>query len=57
MAIKTYVPGAILILKAVRHYLTKWNVELSHNTTSAQFTCINSTLTAVIDCLVLLGAE
>lgn len=57
MALKTYIPGAILVLKAVRHYLTKWNTELHHNLTAEQYACISSTLTAVIDCLNLLGVS
>lgn len=57
MPIRTWIPGLILVLKAARHYMTKWNSQLHDSLTSPQYTCLMSTLTAIIDCLNLLEVE
>lgn len=57
MAGKTWVPGLILALKVSKHYMTRWNTQLSVSLTAPQYTCMTSTLNAILACLALLGSE
>lgn len=55
--IKTYIPGLRLVLGIAHRYMSKWQSQLSGTLTTAQYTCLLSTITAVSDCLAALGTE
>lgn len=55
MALKTYVPGLRLILKAAHRYATRYQAQLNTILTVDQYTCLVSTIAAIGACLALLG--
>jgi hypothetical protein len=54
---KTYVEGLRLVLQAAHKYGTRWQTKLESNLTGDQYSCLLSTLTAIAECLVLLGPQ
>jgi hypothetical protein len=56
MSIKTYIPHLIFVLEVAYKYATRYSVELNQHLTSAQATCLTSTIAAIHDCLVLLNS-
>lgn len=57
MAQKTYVEGLRIVLNAAHKYGTRWQPQLAANLTGDQYSCLLSTLTAILECLVLLGPQ
>lgn len=55
MAARTYVPQLRWVLQQAHKYGTRWLPKLGVHLTTEQMTCLNSTLQAIGDCLVLLG--
>lgn len=55
MASKTFLVGLAIVLKKAKKYMTSWQTQLHTHMTTEQYTCLLSTITAVTDCLVLLG--
>lgn len=55
MALRTYVPGLRLVLYAAHRFATRYQATLSSTLTTEQYTCLLSTITALADCLAVLG--
>jgi hypothetical protein len=54
MASRTYLVGLYFAAKGLERYMSRWQEQImAQDLTSAQITCFNSLLTAVIDCLAL----
>lgn len=53
---KVYYIGLRLVLNAARSYIQRNQLKLQANVSSEAYTCIVSTLTAILDCLELLPA-
>lgn len=54
---RTYIPHLIFVLRLAHRYGTRYLPQLGLSLTAPQLTCLNSTLAALADCLVLLGDE
>jgi len=52
---KTYVPTLRIVLNTAYKYAVKWQPKLALTLTPEQATCLASVITALADCLVLLG--
>jgi len=51
MANKVYWKGLELILRPVKKYIQRWDVQLQANLTTPQYQCVVALLEAVITCL------
>jgi hypothetical protein len=56
MAARTYIPGLRFVLNRLYRYGTRWQTELEANLTTPQYECLTAVLSAVLECLVALGA-
>jgi len=54
VAVKTYIFGLSLVLKAAHKYMTRYQAQLQGSLTSEQYTCLVSTIEALADCIVLI---
>jgi hypothetical protein len=57
MAIKTYIPGLVFILKAAHRYATRYQSTLALALTPDQLTCLTSTVQALADCLAIIHPD
>lgn len=55
MAHKTYVPHLRFVLDVAYKYGSRYQPQLAATLTSEQATCLASTLSAIAQCLILLG--
>jgi hypothetical protein len=55
MAHKTYVPHLRFVFEVAYKYGSRYQTQLAQNLTSEQASCLASTLTALAQCLILLG--
>lgn len=55
MASRTWEKGLYIVLNHAKHYISRWNPQLSVNLTAPQYACVQSTLTAILACLALLA--
>jgi hypothetical protein len=51
---RTWEKGLYLVLNRSKHYITRWNPQLSANLTAPQYACVQDLLTAILACLALL---
>lgn len=56
MGIKTYLPGLVLVLTAAHRYMSRYQTTISGNLTESQLACFTSSLEAITNCLIALGA-
>jgi len=54
MALKTYIFGLSMILKAAHKYMTRYQAQLQGSLTEVQYACLVSTIAALADCIVLI---
>lgn len=57
MSRRTYITGLRAVLQAAHVYGTRWQSQLEESLTEEQFECLQSTLNAILSCIVLLGAR
>ena len=54
MASRTYLVGLWLASKALKKYITRWQVQIEDNTSPETYSCVLAVLTALDECLPLI---
>lgn len=55
MAFRTYIPVLRAVMYTAHKYATRWQPQLSESLSADQYACLLATITAIAECLAILG--